>query len=74
MGAKKKVNMWLGLTDERKEGRFVWVTGEKVTFTAWGEGEPNDWDGKEDYAASWGGDAWNDFPASFRAGYVCEWE
>jgi hypothetical protein len=26
---------WIGLTDIFHEGTFVWITGEKVTYTKW---------------------------------------
>jgi len=31
----------IGLTDTALENHFQWSTGEPVTFTAWGAGEPN---------------------------------
>jgi hypothetical protein len=33
--------LWIGLTDYQEEGRFVWVTDEKVAYLNWSEGEPN---------------------------------
>jgi len=65
---------WVGLTDERKEGTFLWITGEKVTFTTWNKNEPNDFGRGEDYAGYWGKHTWNDFPAHFKMQFVCEWE
>ena len=35
---------WLGVTDAAEEGSWrVGRSGEEVAFTAWGEGEPNNW-------------------------------
>lgn len=37
----RNINLWLGFTDQVTEGIFVWTSGEPVTFTNWGAGEPN---------------------------------
>jgi Ca2+-binding RTX toxin-like protein len=57
---------WAGLTDKQTEGTWQWVNGEPVTYTNWLPGEPNDWNGDEDYVAmnSGGVDKWNDLPNS----------
>ncbi|WP_227861016.1 immunoglobulin-like domain-containing protein [Clostridioides sp. ES-W-0016-02] len=44
--------VWLGATDEEKEGQWKWVTGEFVKFTNWCAGEPNNFGGTEDYMVS----------------------
>lgn len=33
--------LWLGATDEEVDGLWKWVDGDKLTFKAWGTGEPN---------------------------------
>jgi hypothetical protein len=33
---------WIGLTDERREGDWEWVTGEPLEFTNWAEAQPQD--------------------------------
>lgn len=33
--------LWLGLSDDRREGEWRWSNGEPVTFTAWKPGEPS---------------------------------
>lgn len=53
---------WIGFTDEAEEGKWVWVTGEPVTYTNWALGEPNN-DRNEDYgdiSYSSNGPKWND--------------
>ena len=51
--------VYLGFTDETSENVFYWTNGAPVLFTHWGTGEPNDWNGFEDYTTFAGG-AWND--------------
>ena len=40
---------WIGLTDIFQEGKFVWTTGAKVTYTNWNGTEPNNTRGKEHF-------------------------
>ncbi|XP_027033739.1 hepatic lectin-like isoform X2 [Tachysurus fulvidraco] len=43
---------WIGLHDTVQEGKWMWVDGTEVTKKFWWKGEPNDYDGKEDCAAT----------------------
>lgn len=53
--------LWIGLTDEAKEGSFAWASGEKVGYTNWCSGEPNNANGGEDYVHfNNAGGCWND--------------
>ena len=56
--------LWIGLNDAASEGDFVWPSGEPVTYTNWWPGEPNDYDGGEDYVHIYnfpgGNYQWND--------------
>ncbi|MFX1283969.1 MAG: lectin-like protein [Promethearchaeota archaeon] len=72
--------IWLGLTDEKVEGTFEWITGEYVTFA-----DPLLADGSGDYILMWTGWApltWNDVdneatqvnPPGVRYPYICEWD
>jgi GEVED domain/HYR domain/Lectin C-type domain/Secretion system C-terminal sorting domain len=54
-------NYWLGLNDVATEGTFVWSSGSSATYRNWNAGEPNNYNGNEDYTefiASSG--KWND--------------
>ncbi|HBF5866225.1 TPA: DUF5011 domain-containing protein [Clostridioides difficile] len=44
--------VWLGGTDEEKEGTWKWITGEPFEYTNWCPGEPNNFGGVEDYMYS----------------------
>ncbi len=63
---------WIGFTDEAEEGKWVWVTGEPVTYTNWAYGEPNN-QGNEDFgdiSYSSNGPKWNDSQGGTNALYV----
>jgi len=61
-----RYRFYIGLTDSEiygaSEGNWKWVTGEPVSYTHWGVGEPNDsWMSGEDFAETIRpGNYWND--------------
>ena len=75
---------WLGATDEKVEGRWVWVDGTEMRYANWDTamGQPNNKDtsgSQEHYLRSRTprGGAWWDVPESyphFHPGYVCQWD
>ena len=74
-----KASVWIGATDEKTEGEWVWVDGTKMTFTSWAAGQPDNQGGAENYLSTWRGD-WNDAPKDWNfqkespvQGYICEW-
>ncbi len=72
-------DMWIGLTDEKKEGDWRWITGEAVSSSAWLELEPN---GDGDGAHITGSPnpfgmepkRWNDRSQEYRESYLLELE
>ncbi len=57
----KDRGFWMGLSDRASEGNFQWASGEAVTYTNWAPGEPNDYDGNQDYGRiNFAGDQWDD--------------
>ncbi|MDW8038004.1 MAG: PEP-CTERM sorting domain-containing protein, partial [Thermoguttaceae bacterium] len=74
---------WIGFTDSNatstldgkkmpgggsSSNNFQWITGEPVTYTAWGGGEPNNGGSGEDAAIIRGDGLWNDLPAGSSLG------
>mgnify|MGYP000551343615 CR=1 FL=1 len=67
---------WIGLNDLNQEGSFEWSDQSPMTYTQWGDGEPND--GRRN-----GEDCgiilmenrqsnWDDRPCSHQYSYICE--
>jgi Ca2+-binding RTX toxin-like protein len=59
-------DLWIGYTDESKEGSWQWISGEQSSYTQWSPNEPNNGVGynvpSENYAnlvRSWN-NKWND--------------
>lgn len=68
---------WIGGYKNDKNA-WVWVTGEKWSYTNWDEGEPNNSSnviGNERYVSVWP-EKWNDLnnESSEQNGFICEWE
>ncbi len=52
--------IWIGLSDQDEEGRFVWSNGDPVIFENFAPGEPNDTSANEDYVEMRSDGTWND--------------
>ncbi|MEM9484760.1 MAG: NF038122 family metalloprotease [Cyanobacteria bacterium P01_F01_bin.116] len=57
--------LWTGFSDTETEGVWKWASGEAVTYTNWTPGQPDDYQGNQDYAVLsyvWGAnsDQWDD--------------
>lgn len=71
---------WIGLRYSPSLGQFKWTSGEPVTYTNWGIGQPGTLDG--DYVYSWeipfiGGPldlGWYDGPALINRRYIVEFQ
>ena len=71
-------NIWIGINDIEREGRFVSVNGRDISYTKWYAGEPNnmnhgayDEDGVEMRQAGSYKKTWNDDPASWTKKFIC---
>ncbi|KAG7313930.1 hypothetical protein KOW79_022426 [Hemibagrus wyckioides] len=69
---------WIGLTDRDTEGKFKWVDGSPLNTEFWWDGEPNDFEQKEDCAITGYAKAesnmstWADYPCDFHVVGICE--
>ncbi|XP_058240748.1 CD209 antigen-like protein C isoform X2 [Hemibagrus wyckioides] len=69
---------WIGLNDKVTEGEFKWVDGSSLTTKFWWNGEPNNYENKEDCAITGFAKAnsnistWADFPCDFAVVGICE--
>ena len=62
-GNKRK--LWIGLTDRRQEGKFLWSNGQAPNYLNWSRGQPNqNGANKEDYVVMNAGKKhrWDDKP------------
>lgn len=73
----------IGGTDEVTEGAFKWVTGETFSYTNWDTGQPNNYDGVQDYMMVYNQTSnfgkWNDIASRHQDnmsvfGFICEIE
>ncbi len=59
-------NLWIGLQDAAVEGTFAWTDGTPLAYTNWGPGQPDNFNGNEDYVGMRASDgAWIDVPSDF---------
>jgi hypothetical protein len=70
--------VWLGATDEAKEGDWRWNDGAKVSFSKWAPNQPNNGQNSEHYLLLWLlREVWVDQPDRSKhhvAYFVCEWD
>uniref|UniRef100_A0A9J8BBH5 Hexose-binding lectin 4 n=1 Tax=Cyprinus carpio carpio TaxID=630221 RepID=A0A9J8BBH5_CYPCA len=70
--ALEPTNLYVGATDRRKEGHFVDMSDQLLTFTNWKEKEPNDYNGAEDCIIIYKSGVWNDIDCNSEWHVVCE--
>jgi hypothetical protein len=66
-----KIQLWLGSSDEKTEGKWRWENGAVMQFAGWLKGEPSG--GREEnyvYVVEGG---WRDAGSQERHGFICEW-
>ena len=63
---------FLGITDQETEGQFMDLTGSRVTYQNWNDGEPNNASPGEHCATLLSDGTWNDIACSASYLTVCE--
>ncbi|XP_049646692.1 mannose-binding protein A-like [Suncus etruscus] len=63
---------YLGITDEKTEGQFMYITGGSLTYSNWKKNEPNDYGSNEDCTVILTEGNWNDVSCSVPYKAVCE--
>jgi hypothetical protein len=64
---------WINGTDEIKEGTWCFDDGEMMPYFNWGEGEPNNCEGNQDFLAMNTNSKWDDYHGC-AYGFICEFE
>ena len=54
------IGYWMGASDAKSEGTWVWETGEKFSYTNWDKNEPNNDSEVEHYLMMYPSGLWND--------------
>ena len=68
---------YIGASDEKEEGKFVWRDGSAVTYTNWSQNEPNNSAdcGGENYVQMYANGKWNDYIGqSVDVGFIGEFD
>lgn len=63
---------FLGMTDSKKEGTFVYPSGEPLVYSNWVSGEPNNAGGVENCVEMFTNGKWNDKNCGEQRLVVCE--
>ncbi|KAG9466814.1 hypothetical protein GDO78_016033, partial [Eleutherodactylus coqui] len=65
---------FLGISDLQVEGIFRYISGEKILFTNWNLGEPNNSKDNEDCVEVQDNGKWNDIPCNLLRLVICEFQ
>ncbi|XP_075697849.1 pulmonary surfactant-associated protein D-like [Rhinoderma darwinii] len=70
----ESVKAFFGISDLQVEGIFRYLTGEKIIFTNWNLGEPNNSKDNEDCVEVQDNGKWNDIPCNLLRLVICEFQ
>ncbi|XP_077197091.1 C-type lectin-like [Paroedura picta] len=75
---KTCINVWIGLRDSQKNGRWRWTDRSLLKYKAWLPGLPDNYHQLQEYCAElWckeGYVGWNDVNCSAKRPYICQFE
>ncbi|KAB0389673.1 hypothetical protein E2I00_010245 [Balaenoptera physalus] len=63
---------YLSMTNDKKEGRFTYPTGEPLVYSNWAPGEPNNSRGSENCVEIYSNGKWNDRACGEQRLVICE--
>ncbi|KAK6177201.1 hypothetical protein SNE40_015349 [Patella caerulea] len=72
--------VWIGATDRHKEMHWKWITGEPISYSNWGSGQPScNWFCMEDCGQLRyrDGGKWHDYPCSsipYLYSFICQYD
>lgn len=73
------ISLWLGARDESREGKWRWVDGSPMRFTAWASDEKHKKVARQDYLRT-ARNGWKDIAEDgcfvgkmFVHGFICQW-
>lgn len=79
---KSNIEAWIGLSDKKKEGEFVWTDSTSTEYSNWAADQPNDEDNEQDCGeivngVFWPGGLsqiglWNDYQCQIKLMYICQ--
>ena len=70
-------NVWLGATDEEKQGEWHWLNGSPLGYSHWGPGQPDNHGGGQHWVHMYRGDPtgpWDDTEETQHVSFICEWD
>ena len=63
---------WIGLSDTESEGNFTWCSNAPVSYNNWYPGQPNNYNGVQDYVELLSNGFWNDQYNSYALEFIME--
>ncbi len=63
---------YIGLSDHITEGSFVWANSDELNYTNWYPGQPNNYNGNQDFVEMLNNGQWNDQYVSSALEYIME--
>ena len=69
-----QTDIWMGITDNQKEGQWVDVFGKAIPYSNWADTQPDNHYMCENYGELYKNGTWNDHKNFAKLAFVCEYE